>query len=181
MDALGDSLRLRCWEGEREGLEAQLRGHQLDLVLSDGPALDLHGRALESRELSTSSVAFFAHPDLVGRRPVTFPDVLHDLPLLLPLQGTRLRRDLDRWLYANHLRPRVVAELADSALLKAFGQDARGAFAMPASLADDVCAQYHVEVLGLTDQVQSSLFAISHPTPSPAVDAFWKSREAGER
>ena len=68
---------------------------------------------------------------------------------------------IDRWLQAKALRPRLVAEVDDSALLKVFGEHGAGVFAAPSVIERDICEQYGVEVVGRTDEVRERFYVIS--------------------
>ena len=170
VDALGDGLRLRCVEAERTPLLDSLRARNLDLVLSDGPAPATSAENLLSRETATSALGLFAAPSLAAGLCDDFPRSLDGAPFLLPMPATRIRRDLERWLGKHGLRPRIVAEMEDSGLIKIFGQEGRGVFAMPMSVASEVRSQYRVELVGIAEGVQSSVFAMFQPEAHPAVD-----------
>ena len=72
-----------------------------------------------------------------------------------------VRARLERWCDANKLRPRVVGEFDDSALMNAFGQRGAGVFIGPALLESEIEAQYGVKTLGRTDEIVEEYFAIS--------------------
>ena len=56
----------------------------------------------------------------------------------------------------------MVAEIDDSALVKAFGQDGRGAFAMSDSIRDEICHPYNVQEIGRTVDIETRIFALTH-------------------
>ncbi|MEM7604514.1 MAG: LysR family transcriptional regulator [Myxococcota bacterium] len=170
VDGLGSALRLRCVEDERAALLTSLRGRQLDLVLSDGPAAAAVSSPLTSTRLATSKLGLFAAPALARALKERFPESLDGAPFLLPMPATRFRRDLERWLGSHRLRPHVAAEMEDSALIKIFGQEGRGVFATPLSIADEVIDQYGVALVGVAEGVTSSVFAIGRDEPHRAVD-----------
>jgi LysR family transcriptional activator of nhaA len=103
-----------------------------------------------------------------------FPGSLHDAPMLLPLENSILRRSLNQWFDRNGIKPRVVAEFEDSALLKVFGADGVGLFAAPTVVESEVIAQYGVQLLGRTDEVRERFYAISieRRLKNPAVVAI---------
>ena len=164
-DGLGPSLRLRCTEDQREPLVAALESRQLDLVLSDAPARAFGSAAVESVRIRSGHLALYASPALAAQLEGPFPERLHRAPFLLSMPGSRRRRDLERWLGEQRIEPRIVAEVEDSGLIKALGQDGRGIFAMPAVLADDICGAYGVEVVGEIASLEERMFAI-HPRAS---------------
>ncbi len=59
------------------------------------------------------------------------------------------------------MRPKIVAEFDDSALMNAFGREGRGVFMSPTVLEAEIQAQFGVEVLGRTDELVEEFFAIS--------------------
>ena len=81
--------------------------------------------------------------------------------MLLPALDTTLRRSLEDWFDSIKVRPRVLAEFDDSALLKAFGNAALGVFPAPAVITDEVLSMYHARLVGRVDLVVESYFAIS--------------------
>ena len=99
----------------------------------------------------------------------SFPASLDNAPFLLPGEDVTIRSKLLQWLEANDLRPRIVGEFDDSALMKAFGQAGAGLFVAPTVMANHVCEQYKVAAIGRIDSVVEQLYAItterrlSHP------------------
>jgi len=59
------------------------------------------------------------------------------------------------------VRPRIVGEIEDSALLKTFGQAGAGVFAAPAVIEREVARQHQVRVVGRTGEIRERYYAIS--------------------
>ncbi len=57
--------------------------------------------------------------------------------------------------------PRIVAEFADSALLKAFGEAGAGIFPAPTAISAQIEHMYHARSIGTTGEIKESFFAIS--------------------
>ena len=107
-------------------------------MISDEPVpAGSHVRAFHHL-LGESGVSVFGAPPLARRYRAGFPRSLHGAPMLLPLEGLALRRALGRWFDRLELRPRVVAEFEDSALLKVFGGEGAGLFAAPTVVEGEV-------------------------------------------
>ena len=111
--------------------------------------------------LGESRVLVFAPRDRARKLRRGFPRSLDGEPLVLPAAGTTLRRAIDQWLAERDLQPRVVAEIDDSALMKALGGGGIGLFPAPAIVADDVRRQFEVEPVGELDGVRERIYAIS--------------------
>ncbi|MBI3187586.1 MAG: LysR family transcriptional regulator, partial [Gammaproteobacteria bacterium] len=90
-----------------------------------------------------------------------FPRKLHSAPLLILGENSIARGRLMRWFGEQQLQPRIVGEFDDSALMKAFGQSGIGVFIAPSVIADEVQHQYGVELIGQTDEINESFYAIS--------------------
>jgi LysR family transcriptional regulator, transcriptional activator of nhaA len=158
---LADRVRVVCTEGKLEQLYAEMAGHQLDMLIADAPAAPgVRVRAF-SHLLGECSVAIFAAAALAAQFSRGFPRSLADAPWLLPARHMLLRRSLDQWFDAQAIRPRVVGEIEDSALLKTFGQAGQGLFVGPVAIEKEICQQYSVRCLGRLDAVKERFYAIT--------------------
>ncbi|WPN45577.1 MULTISPECIES: transcriptional activator NhaR [unclassified Pseudomonas] len=158
---LNEPLRITCREDKLERLLADLAIQRLDLVISDSPMpshLDIKGY---SQKLGECGISFFATPELAARYGNDFPRNLHGAPLLIPGPETVVRSRLQRWFAEQQIQPQIVGEFDDSALMQAFGQSGSGIFIGPSVIADEVKRQCGVEVIGQTDAVSESFYAIS--------------------
>jgi LysR family transcriptional regulator, transcriptional activator of nhaA len=154
------NLRLLCHEGEFDGLLGDLALHRLDVVLSDRPAPPNPNIKLYSHALGTSAIAWYGQASLVNAAAEGFPQSLGHLPVLLPTTHTAVRSRLDHWFENLSIRPRIVGEFEDSALLKTFGASGMGIFPAATWVHDDLVARYQVQRLGLCDGVTEHFFAI---------------------
>ena len=156
-----EGVQLVLREGKSHDLLAALAAQEFDLVISDAPLPpDVKVRAF-NHPLGESTVTWFASPMLAKRHRAKFPKSLDGAPVLLPTENTVLRRSLDQWFREIDVRPRIVAEIEDSALLKVFGQHGAGAFAAPSIVAAEVAQQYGVRRLGVASSVIERFFAIT--------------------
>ncbi len=154
-------VRLSCSEGKPEALLAELAMHNLELVLSDAPlGVGAKVRAF-SHQLGECGVSIMGTPALGEAHGGPFPGSLDGAPMLLPTDNTTLRRSLDHWFDAQRLRPVVVGEFEDSALLKAFGQAGVGLFPVPSVIEEEVQRQYGVVVVGRLEAVRERFYAIT--------------------
>ena len=158
---LGEPVRLVCREGRLTPLLAELAVHRLDMIIADRPMpANLNVRGY-SHLLGESGVTVFGTPRLAKERSAGFPALLDNAPLLLPGEDVAIRPRLIHWMEANHLRPRIVGEFDDSALMKAFGQAGAGLFIAPTAIVDHVCEQYKVVELGRIESVVEQVYAIT--------------------
>lgn len=169
-------VRVVTREDTLEELLADLAVHRLDLVLSDRSMPEVNVRAF-SHSLGKSSVAFFARPDLASNLEGDFPGSLEGAPFLLPAVRDSLRSRLEEWFADRGLRPVIVAEVDDSALMKALGQQGLGAFAAPAAISERVCESFGVVEIGRTADLIERYYAIvpQRKIAHPAVLAITES------
>jgi LysR family transcriptional activator of nhaA len=158
---LGKAVHVVCREGDHDELLGELAVHRLDIILSDTPVSPTAGVRAFNHLLGECGSSFFAAAELAARCRRRFPRSLEGAPLLLPTERTAVRRDLDQWLYTEDLRPQIVGEFQDTALMKVFGQDGVGLFTAPTVIEKEVCRQYKVRVVGRIDAVRERFYAIS--------------------
>jgi LysR family transcriptional activator of nhaA len=159
--ALPEPIRMICRQDKAERLLAELTTHSLDLVLSDAPLAPGASIKAFTHLLGECGVSFCATAKLARVHRRGFPRSLDAAPLVLPTDNTTVRVALDRWFDEQKIRPRVVAECEDGALLKAFGQNGLGIFPVPTITENDVRKQYGVEVVGRVEAIRERFYAIS--------------------
>lgn len=155
-------VRLICDEGEFETLLADLALHRLDVVLTDRAAPVGGNLKVFSTRLGDFENGLFAIPALVERYHPGFPQSLDGAPMLLPTRHNAIRGRIDRWLESTGVRPKIVAEFEDSALLNTFGRGGLGIFPAPLALADQIAAQLNAQTLGPMAGVSEQIYAISN-------------------
>jgi LysR family transcriptional activator of nhaA len=154
------NLHLVCQEGNLDDLLGDLALHRLDIVLSDRPAPANPNMKLYSHPLGASTIGWYGTAAMVAAAGKDFPQSMGDVPVLLPTAHTAVRDRLDQWFEQRAIRPRVVGEFADSALLKTFGASGMGVFPASEWVHDDLLAFYAVKRLGACDGVTEHFFAI---------------------
>lgn len=158
---LAEPVRLECREGSMETLLADLAAHRVDMVLTDRPVDSaFHVRAY-NHLLGDSNLSLFAAKDLCNRYQTDFPQSLDGAPLLMPTSDTMVGTSLKKWFDAKSLRPQIIVECVDHALLGTFGQAGKGLFCGPSVLEKEIEEQYEVSTLGKVDGITERFFAIS--------------------
>lgn len=154
-------VELECREDRLEQLLADLVRHELDLVIADSPVpADAPVKAY-SHVLGASDVTLVGPAKLARELRRDFPASLESAHLLLPLEGSILRRHLDAWFATIGVHPRVVAAAEDSALLKAFAADGMGCLFVPTVVAEVVCRRYGLAEVGRVESIKERYYAIS--------------------
>jgi LysR family transcriptional activator of nhaA len=79
----------------------------------------------------------------------------------MPAENSVLRRSLEQWFDAQGIRPRVRGEIADPALLKVFGQNSVGIFAVRTAVEKETKKQHKVSLVGRIESIRERFYAIS--------------------
>ncbi|MCU6619487.1 transcriptional activator NhaR [Achromobacter mucicolens] len=158
---LAEDVRLICREGRLPFLLADLAVHRFDMVIADRPMpSNLNVRGF-SHLLGECGLTFFGSPQLLDTLPGTFPALLDQAPFLLPGEDAAIRPRLLRWFDEQDIRPRIVGEFDDSALMNSFGQTGTGLFVAPTATAAYLCKQYRVRAIGHAPAVKEQFYAIT--------------------
>lgn len=166
---LAEPVRLTCREGQLSRLLADLSIHQLDLIITDRTIPHNLNVRCYAHLLGASGIAMFGTKKLTSRYCKNFPKEFEGAPLLLPGEDVAIRPQLMHWMQTKAIRPRIVAEFDDSALMKTFGRGGAGFFFAPTAISDEICAQYDVveagKIPGITEQIYAITTErkISHP------------------
>lgn len=153
-------IEMVCREAPADTLLTLLGVHEVDLVLTDAPAAGAPLRAY-NHLLGESGTTFFASPALAASAKKNFPRSLKDIPLLLPGDGTQLRRGLELWFESNGIAPHRVGQFDDLALMSAFGGAGSGIFPAPTAIERETEEQYNVRAIGRLPEVKQRFYAVS--------------------
>jgi LysR family transcriptional activator of nhaA len=150
-----------CREEPPERLLADLAVHALDVVLTDAPGANLPNVKVYNHLLGESAIAIFGSEELTAKHKPGFPRSLEGAPFLLPTHAAVTRRAIEAWFDEIGVRPNVVAEFDDSALMKAFGEDGLGLLAAPVVLEPQLRRAYRLQKLGLASGVKERFYALT--------------------
>jgi LysR family transcriptional activator of nhaA len=174
-------VRLVCYEDQFDALLADLALHKLDVVLTDRAVRSGTTLRVFSHMLFDSATIVAGSPALAERYAGNFPASLQGAPFLLPTRDNATRGLIDEWFGSHHVRPDVVGEFEDNALLNTFGRRGAGLFFAPAALAADLEAQFGAVTVGEVPEVREQVFAISNERKikHPGVEAILSSVHEG--
>jgi LysR family transcriptional activator of nhaA len=174
---LPEPVQIQCFEDRPERLLAELAVQGLDIVLADAPVSPTVKVRAFTHLLGHCGVAIFGTERLARKYGSGFPKSLTGAPFLVPTDNTALRRSLEQWFEARGIRPRVVAEFEDSALLKVFGEAGAGLFPAPAAIEAEIRERYDVRRVGILPGLREHFYVISleRRLGNPAVVAISQS------
>lgn len=178
--SLAQPVQAVCREGKAADLLAQLAAYRLDLVLADEPAPSSLPIKVFNHLLGECGMTFCAEPKLAATLKRKFPKSLDDAPVLLPASNAALRQSLEKWFQAEGLRPRLMAEFDDAALMKVAAVDGLGFFAVPTLVAKEAITRYGFQPIGRTEDCRQQFYVISaeRKLTHPAVVAITSQAKA---
>jgi LysR family transcriptional regulator, transcriptional activator of nhaA len=154
-------VQLLCREGTLSELLKALELRELDVVLSDSPVTPSLNLRAYNHHLGGCDVSWMAAPALAKSLRAGFPKSLDGAPLLLPTSDTAIRRALDQWLDRHDVRPLVVGEFEDYALMREFARAGRGVAPIPSVLVKQLRQESGLRELGAARKVRGEFYAIS--------------------
>ena len=141
--------------GNMRDLLTQLEAHALDVILANSAApRDAHS-PLRNHLLNEQPVSLVGHPRPGGRK-FRFPDDLHTEPVLLPSLDSEIRVGFDRLLDLAGIRPVILAEVDDMAMLRLLARE-RDALTLvpPIVVRDELAAGVLVEHCRVPDLTET--------------------------
>lgn len=116
--------------GNIRDLLAQLEAHAVDVVLANSAAPRDARSSLRNHLLNEQPVSLVGHPR-TGKRKFRFPEDLRTEPLLLPSLDSDIRVAFDRVLELSGIRPTILAEVDDMAMLRLLAREREGVTLVP--------------------------------------------------
>jgi LysR family transcriptional activator of nhaA len=156
--------------GAQRDLLVALHAHEVDVVLSNSPARRDAETPWHSHLLAEQAVSLVGVPAWKKKR-LRFPGGFHGVPVILPSLESNTRAAFDRLTVAAGVRPRVLAEVDDMAMLRLLAREGEGlALVPPVVVRDEIEEGVLVETHRIP-QVREAFYAItpSRRFPNPLV------------
>ncbi|PZR72104.1 MAG: transcriptional activator NhaR [Chthoniobacterales bacterium] len=159
--SFSEPVHVVCRMAAIEPLIAQLQAHRLDIVLADVPASTSLKVKAFSHRLGRSGVTFCAMPAMAKKLRRNFPQSLNGAPALLPTENMGLRTVLETWFDTEEIRPRLVGEYEDSALMVFCATAGRGFTVVPTVAARGVMKHWGLRVIAHVEDCGTEFYAIT--------------------
>lgn len=154
-------IRMMCVEGKPASLLGLMAASELHAVISDTP-LEA-GSAIRGfcRQIGEAPIAVFAAPVLAEKLRPGFPESLDGERAIMPSADSSIRREVERWHERVGVRPFVIAECDDSALIKAIASDGHGFAYLPGQYAEEFQRTYMLDYVGTVEGATEPLYLIT--------------------
>lgn len=171
-------VHLVCRDGKAEELLTQLATHRLDVVLAEEAPPGKASLRVFDHPLGSTGCLFGAADKIARHLRAGFPASLHGAPALLPTESSPMRRVVETWFKVHAIRPQVVAEFDDPALMKVMAAEGRGFLVLPATAATSALKRYGLQVFGTAAdcRVRFHAYTAERRTGHPAVAALLGSK-----
>ena len=172
--SLQQPVQVSCWETKLSDMLVELAAYRLDIVLADEPASSGVTARIFNHLLGECGVTFCAEATLARKLRRGFPKSLNGAPALLPMANTGLRRSIEKWFHGNGIRPRLVGEFEDPALLHVLAFHGLGFIPVATLVAKEAATRLGFGVIGRTDACRQRFYAITpeRKLTHPAVTAI---------
>jgi LysR family transcriptional activator of nhaA len=173
-------IELVVRSGTMRELLARLEAHELDLLLANRPVQRDARTPWQNHLIDEQPVSLVGPP---AEAPFRFPDDLRHTPLLLPSLDSEIRIAFDRLLETLGIRPIVLAEVDDMAMLRLLARESGGlALAPPVVVQDELRAGLLVERHRLPE-IKERFYAVvqARRFPSPLVAELLANSPPGSR
>lgn len=145
--------------GTMRDLLAQLESHALDIVLSNSVAPRDARTSFRNHLLDQQPVSLVGRPRR-NKCPFSFPKDLHNEPILLPSLDSDIRVGFDRLLELQGIRPIILAEVDDMAMLRLLAREREGVTLVPPIVVHDELSSGVLVEYCRIPQLTESFYAI---------------------
>ena len=147
-----------------------LHSHQVDLVLSNHPARRDSETHWHSHLLAEQPVSLVGTPQW-KKRKLRFPEGMKDVPVILPSQESNTRAGFDRLLASAGVRPRIVAEVDDMAMIRLLAREGEALALVPPVVVQSEIKEGILVETHRIPQVTETFYAVtpSRRFPNPLV------------
>jgi LysR family transcriptional regulator, transcriptional activator of nhaA len=156
-----EPVHVVCREGELGPLVNHLQAHRLDIVLADEPASSTLKTKTFNHRLGDSGLTFCAVPAVAAKLRPNFPQSLNGAPALLPATNMGMRAALETWFDTHEIRPRLVGEFEDSALMEVCSSGGRGFTVVHTVVDRTALKHYNLRVIAKVKDCRSEFYAIT--------------------
>ena len=155
-----------CWRGRRIGAVGDLVSFSFQ---ANKNITSAEGGCLVLNTLDEARLAEKYRPN--------FPASLNHAPLLVPTRNNALRGRIDTWLVQHEVRPEIVGEFEDNAMLNTFGRNGMGRLTQTAVSTQDTPVVQGVVLFGAVVFVLTNLVVdLVYPLLDPRIAVLPRKR-----
>jgi len=154
-----ENLEFSLQSSDIDELLRRLSAHRLDLILSNQPVRGDESNPWRSKLISKQPVSIIGPPE--SGENVTFPDFLEGRSLIVPGADNNIRQAFDQLCEYHKVRPRLVAEVDDMAMMRLLARDSGHFAVLPPVVVRDELRNGDLFDYGALPGVYEEFYAIS--------------------
>jgi LysR family transcriptional activator of nhaA len=172
-----NDVELVVRSGSLRELLQELEAQVIDVVLANSPAPSDARSSLRSHLLDETPVSIVGRAELGGFR---FPEDLATTPILLPSLASEVRQAFDQMLDLAGVRPVIMAEVDDMAMLRLLARERQAVALVPPIVVRDELEGGVLAELHRIDSLAERFYAIvqNRRFPNPLLDVLLPARSA---
>lgn len=165
--------------GSLSELLLALQTHEVDLALTNVAVQRDSQRPWHSHRLSDQSVALVGRTEWKEKR-LRFPVDFQDVPIILPGHSNNTRSAFDRLISSVNVRPHILAEVDDMAMLRLLAREGQGLALVPPVVVRDEIENGSLVVTHEIPEIRETFYAItpSRRFPNPLVGELIEAMKA---
>jgi len=165
---LGDPERqVQLRSGSQDELLEALEALELDVVLTNQPPPPAGPQPWLVETLAEQAISLIGKTPIESERPLDLKLILKDQPLIVPSERSVLRSGLDALLVKLGVRPRIVAEADDMAMLRLLAREDAGLAVLPPIVVQDELAQGLLHEVAQLPNLRESFYAVTRTRRFP--------------
>mgnify|MGYP000029435406 CR=1 FL=1 len=165
---LGDPERqVQLRSGSQDELLEALEALELDVVLTNQPPPPAGAQPWLVETLAEQAISLIGKEPVESERPLDLKLILTDQPLIVPSERSVLRSGLDALLVKLGVRPRIVAEADDMAMLRLLAREDAGLAVLPPIVVQDELAQGLLHEVAQLPNLRESFYAVTRTRRFP--------------
>jgi LysR family transcriptional activator of nhaA len=159
-------VELIVQSGAFDDLLQRLDEHKLDLVLANQPAIADRDSAFQNTLLAEQAVSLVCQPASLPQN-FRFPDDLATVPIVLPGRGSAVRSSFEALIGHADIRPTIIAEIDDMAMLRLFARTTSGVTLVPPVVVTDELRSGQLIELCRVEALREEFYAITRRRQFP--------------
>jgi LysR family transcriptional regulator, transcriptional activator of nhaA len=153
-------VELVLQSGSLAELLARLSVHTLDVVLANRAVQSDADHPWRCRRIARQPVSLVGRPRPAGQA-FRYPQEVADVPLLLPARDNEIRAGFDLWCEQQGIRPQVLAEVDDMAMLRLLARDTAGVALLPPVVVRDELHSGVLQEYAVLPHLYENFYAIT--------------------
>ena len=163
IETLRKNIRVSVFGGSHQDLQERLHRHSLDIIITNSDYSTGMGRDFESRLFGKIPLTFVA-TRAFRKKICEFPADLNSFPIIMPPEGTSMRKSIDVYLHRNKISPDIVAEVENPMLIRQLAREGFGAavvdlMTVARDIKEGTLVKLHRKPVGLDEHVWSIYYS----------------------